>query len=151
MKKMMIEDPLDIRFEFLSEILTTSHFISMGSIQLEQSEQISETDDQNSEATAILKEGLHFNCPTWDYAPCKVVMIPLDPKTSNNSRFNTLDEAMTYLKSHCMHHYGKFNKNFAQHYLPFCAVYNPYIDAYVYLSDVSKKEFDRAFKRCCFP
>lgn len=90
---------------------------------------------------------IHLNAelPQQEYKPVKTLLIPFDPRTSNNGRFDSLLDAMGFIYTHCHQHHGAFTKQLAKKYLDFCRILNGPTGKYIIMPHVGKKEFDQAF------
>lgn len=90
---------------------------------------------------------LSLSLPDFEYDAVKDPYILLNEQATNGNRFNTMYDALRYIKMHCMFHYGKFNKSLAKRYIIDCAVYDPYVDSYIIQTNYDIKEFDIIYKR----
>lgn len=112
--------------------------------QFEQSKKKLETDKTKMiESTETL--GLKLELPHYEYSRVKLMHVPLDRVRTNDLRFNSLQEALKYIKGHCMFHFGRFNQNMAKQYLPDCSVYDPFANLYIVQENICIKAFRRAF------
>lgn len=89
---------------------------------------------------------LHVSLPMYEYTKCKTSFPPLDRKRTNDLRFDSIESALSYIRGHCMFHFGRFSQSLARQYLRDCSVYDPLINFYVIQENVSLKSFRRAFK-----
>ena len=89
--------------------------------------------------------GLSLDLPQQQYQPQKMVAVPFDPKLSNDGRFETLTEAMTFIGKHCMFHHHQFNRNLARTYLSRCRVLDLARGGFVTPAHLTKRDFDAAF------
>ena len=91
------------------------------------------------------EERLSVGLPRHQYKSVKVVPVPFDPRLSDNGRFDSIDQAMTFVAKHCFMHHSQFTKSLAKMYLPFCRVLSFAHGGYVEVDKVMKREFEAAF------
>ena len=105
---------------------------------------------QHAESDTILKDSkkqlvkdlaITFEFPQYEYQRHKKLIIPMSSRDSNNLRFPSLNDAMKFIYDHCIYHYNTFNKQLAEKQLSNVLIYDPFIDAYIYGSQVPRKEF----------
>ena len=77
----------------------------------------------------------------------KLHCIPFNEVTSNNGKFTTLLDAMIYVRNHILNHGFKFSRQLARIYIISCYIYDPSLDSYISLENLSKKEFETAFQQ----
>lgn len=85
--------------------------------------------------------------PQQEYKPVKTLLIPFDPRTSNCGKFDSLNDAMTFIYDHCHEHHGAFTKQLAKKYLDFCRILNGPTGKYIIMPHIGKKEFDVIFNQ----
>ena len=89
---------------------------------------------------------LSIELPKHDYNIKNISKIyPFNTVSSNWGNFSSLSKAMSYVKSHCLNHYGKFTRNLAKTYIKKCSIYDPYSDIYISCDYLTKKQFENAF------
>ena len=105
--------------------------------------------DQTLEDTPSSEDDVIFSCtfPQQTYSTkSKHQCFPFNKETSNNGKFLTLNDAMIYIKNHILSHGSKFSRQLAKIYISYCSIYDPYLDSYISLEDINKKEFEAAYQ-----
>ena len=100
-------------------------------------------------AVSMEEVDLEVDLPEQQYKIRKTIPIPFDPRISNNGRFETLTEAMTFVARHCQFHHQQFNRNLARMYLNKCRVLDFSRGGFVTPTHVTKRDFDAAFHQAC--
>lgn len=92
-------------------------------------------------------ERLTIKLPIQEYTTVKkeLLLIPFDPRLSNNGKFDSLLEAMYFISKHCQVNHPYFTKQLARKYLDMCRILDGPSGNYIVLNPVPKKEFDAAF------
>ena len=90
---------------------------------------------------------IEIKLPTYEYQPEKFVLIPFDVHKSNFGRFETIDEAITYIVAHCIKHHGTVSRQLAYTYAKFCQILSLYDGGYLRLTNIDKKIFYNAFNK----
>lgn len=126
------------------------HFLSMSGLEQKQVK-VEKTKKQRhvSEIPVKVKEcdhGLCLQLPSFQYNKIKFSHVPLDRVRTDGLKFGSLHDAMTFIKGHCLFHFGKFNFNLAKHYIRDCYVYDPYVDLYISQENINPKSLRVAFK-----
>jgi len=85
------------------------------------------------EKKTLGKVEIGFDFPLNSYNKSKIKLIPFNDKLSNNGRFETLDDAMTFIYYHCMQHHNEFTKNLVFSYIKMCQVFDTYYCGYITL------------------
>jgi hypothetical protein len=88
---------------------------------------------------------LTIDVPHQQYKTVKIAPIPFDPRVSNDGKFTTLADAITFIGRHCMVHHKAFTRNLARLYLPFCRVLDLVHGGLVTPVHLSKRDFDSVF------
>lgn len=89
---------------------------------------------------------LSISLPSFSYKTQKEALVPFDPRTCEENHFDNITQAMEFLRQHCMHNHGIFNKQLARAYMPFCQIYNAVQGLYVSGATYPRREFDAAFR-----
>lgn len=87
-----------------------------------------------------------LSLPTFHYKTQKEALVPFDPRACDDNHFDNITLAMEFLRRHCMHNHGVFNKQLARAYLPFCQIYNAVHGLYISAASLPRKDFDSAFR-----
>lgn len=90
---------------------------------------------------------LKLEWKTNQYAPNKSVLIPINKKSCNNGRFDSLDDAMQYIINHCLKYYGSFKRTVAHKYIDLIEVLDPADGVYIGGNLIPNKEFNKSYTR----
>lgn len=93
------------------------------------------------------KRGLKLELPSFQYSKIKFAHVPLDRVRTNDLKFDSLLDAVSFIKGHCMFHFGKFNYNLAKNYICNCYVYDPFADIYISQEKIGHKALKAAFMK----
>lgn len=90
---------------------------------------------------------LKFDIPTTEYISEKFAIVPINKQATNNGRFETINEAMTYIADHCKKYHGSFTRSLAKTYSQFVQVLTLTEGGYMQLSEIEKKVFNHWFNK----
>lgn len=128
-----------------------SHFLSMSGVE-HKSGKIDKTKKNRHLCDCSVNvdgdsHSLIVQLPSFQYNKIKFSHVPLDRVRTDGLKFDSLHDAMTFIKGHCMFHFGKFNFNLAKSYIRDCYVYDPYVDVYISQENINIKCLRVAFKQ----
>ena len=90
---------------------------------------------------------IKVDLPICDYLPEKHVLIPFDIKMSNNGRFESIEDAISFISYHCSIHHQSMSRQLAWQYCKYCQIYSLVDCGYIQLSSIDKKHFNNALTR----
>ena len=88
---------------------------------------------------------MNISLPSYEYLPEKIVLIPFDVIKSNNGKFETLDDAILYIATHCLQFHNAFSKQLMFSYSKFCQILSLIDGGYISLASLDKKLITNAF------
>ncbi len=104
-----------------------------------------EKDQHGDDAGLPALPSLSFSFKTQEYSTMKKVLIPINTSDCCEGKFQSLDDALQFICLHCLKYYNTTKRNIVHKYAEFVGVIDVVRGAYVPVSSVPVKEFNRVY------